>query len=228
MRINLKTELAQWILMAAMFLFAAISWPSAPDRIPVHWGFSGEPDRYGDKFEGLLLLPLLALGIYLLLLYLPRIDPGRANYERFKGAYSVLRLATLAVLASIHGFILLWIRGVQLDLSVVVPVLVGGLLVVIGSVMGKIRPNWFVGIRTPWTLASKLSWTKTHRLGGWLFVVVGLVFISSGFVGSAWAIMAGLVVAAGCVLWLIVYSYLVWRSDPRKIPAIETSPAEEE
>lgn len=228
MRTNFKTELIQWILIAAMFLFAAISWPSAPDRIPVHWGFSGEPDRYGGKFEGLLLLPLLALGLYLLLLYLPRIDPGRANYERFKGAYSVIRVATLAVLASIHGFILLWIRGVQLDFSVVVPVLVGVLLIVIGSVLGKVRPNWFVGIRTPWTLASKLSWTKTHRLGGWLFVVVGLVFISSGFVGSAWAIVAGLVVAAGCVLWLVVYSYLVWRSDPRKIPAIETSPAGEE
>ena len=90
--------------------------------------------------------------------------------------------------------------------------------------MGKIRPNWFVGIRTPWTLSSELSWTKTHRLGGRLFVLVGIAPLASGFVGSTRGLLFGLAVVTGCVLWLLLYSYLVWRTDPEKISPSGTSP----
>lgn len=87
MRTNWRTEWPHWAMLAAMFLLAAVTWRSAPDRLPVHWGLGGEVDRYGGRFEGLLGLPTLALGLYLLLRWLPRIDPGRANYAQFAGAY---------------------------------------------------------------------------------------------------------------------------------------------
>ncbi len=120
------------------------------------------------------------------------------------------------------------IWGVQLDGLTVVPVLVGGLFVVLGSVMGKIRPNWFVGIRTPWTLSSKLSWTKTHRLGGRLFVLMGITLLASEFVGSAWGLLFALAVVAGCLLWMVLFSYLVWRADPEKVPPFGTLPTHRE
>ncbi len=135
-----------------------------------------------------------------------------------------MRLAAVVVFALVYGFIQLWIWGIQLDVSTVVPILVGGLFVVLGSVVGRIRPNWFVGIRTPWTLSSELSWTKTHRLGGRLFVLMGIALLASGFVGSAWGLLFDLAVVTGCVLWLFVYSYLVWRADPEKIFPPGTSP----
>ncbi len=211
-----KTELPQLTLIAAMFVLAAASWSSAPDQIPVHWGLSGEPDRYGGKFEGLLLLPLVALGIYLLLLLLPRIDPRRANYARFRGAYLAMRAAILVFLALIYGFVLLWIEGTQLEVSAFVPTLVGGLFFVMAFFMGRIQPNWFVGIRTPWTLSSELSWRKTHRLSGWVFGLTGLIFVASGLSGWTAAFMVALAFLVAGVLWLVVYSYLVWRADPQR------------
>lgn len=216
MRTNLRIEAIQWALIGAMFVLAAVVWPSAPDQIPVHWGLSGEPDRYGGKIEGLLLLPLVTLGVYFAMLLLPRVDPRRANYALFEGAYAVIRLSAVVFLALVYGLILLWVRGVELDVAVVVPVLVGALFVVIGNLLGKIRPNWFVGIKTPWTISSRRSWVKTHRMAGWTFVLLGLAFVVLGFTGQAWAIPALVAATIGSVLLLFVYSYLVWRSDPER------------
>lgn len=157
MRASLRTELPHLAVIAAMFVLAAATWSAAPVRIPVHWDLAGRVDRYGGKFEGLLLMPLLTLGIYLLFLVAPRFDPGRANYARFWRPYWIMRLAAVVVLALVYGFILLWTWGVQLDVWTVIPVLIGGMFIVLGSVMGKIRPNWFVGIRTPRALSSELS-----------------------------------------------------------------------
>lgn len=223
MRLTWKSELPQLMLIAGMFVLAAVSWPSAPEQIPVHWHISGRVDRYGGKFEGLLLLPLLALGLYLLLLFLPRIDPRRANYARFRNAYLTVRVAIFLFIALIYGFMLLWIGGTRLNPSVVVPAMIGVLFVVLGIPMGKIRPNWFVGIRTPWTLTSELSWRKTHRLGRWVFILVGVVFLipslaSALGVSSTTIPWVGLVFLFAAVLSLVVYSYFVWRVDPERGP----------
>ena len=225
MRTNLRIEVVQWVLIGAMFVLAVALWPSTPDRVPVHWGFAGEPDRYGGKAEGLLLLPLITLGVYLLMLFVPRIDPRRAEYARFEGAYGVLRLSIVAFQALLYGFILLWGRGVELDVTVVVPVLIGGLLVVLGNLLGKVRPNWFVGIKTPWTLSSRRSWVKTHRMAGWTFVLLGLAFVVLGFAGPAWALPALVAATIVSSLSLVVYSYLVWRSDPEKTPETDAHEA---
>ena len=228
MRTNLRIEAVQWAIIGAMFVLAAVVWPSAPEQIPVHWGLSGEPDRYGGKVEGLLLLPLITLGVYLFMLFLPRVDPRRANYALFEGAYRMLRLSMVVLLALVYGFILLCVRGVELDVAVVVPVLVGGFFLVIGNLLGKIRPNWFVGVKTPWTLSSRRSWVKTHRMSGWTFVLLGLAFVVMGLAGgagSSWAIPALVAASVGSVLWFFVYSYLVWRSDPERTPETDARQA---
>jgi uncharacterized membrane protein len=98
----------------------------------------------------------------------------------------------------------------------------------LSNIMGKIRPNWFVGIRTPWSLSSKLAWTKTHRVGGWLFIVLGLGIAATAFIKSEWAVSVVLITAIGGSLALVVYSYFVWRNDPNRVPPAGTSPAPEE
>jgi uncharacterized membrane protein len=215
------------MVIAGMFLLAGVTWSWAPERIPVHWNIAGEADRYGGKVEGLLGLPLLALGIYLLMVMLPRFDPGRANYPRFAGAYTVIRISLVTLLAVLYGVVHLWIRGRHVDVATVTPLMVGGLLVVMGSLMGKIRPNWFVGIRTPWTLSSKTAWVKTHRVGGWAFIAMGLATIATGVLRSTWAAGALLVILLGGAAGLIVYSYLAWRDAGDKIPPAGTLPAED-
>jgi uncharacterized membrane protein len=211
---NWRIELALLALIALMFAAALVVWPSAPPEIPVHWNASGQVDRYGGKFEGLLLLPLMALGIYLLMRYLPNIDPGRVNYARFGGAYTAIRAGVLVLMAGIYGMVIAWVLHAPVDMSRAVPVAVGALFVLFGSVLGQVKPNWFVGIRTPWTLSSTESWARTHRLGGRLFIALGLLFAVTGLVklGSFGLLILGASIAV--VAALVVYSYFVWRADP--------------
>jgi len=225
MNTSWKTEWPHWLLLAGMFLVAAVSWSGAPDRMPVHWNLAGEVDGYGGKFEGILLLPLISVTIYLLLLFAPRIDPGGANYAVFKGAYTTIRLLVLLLMAGIYAVMNVAMRGVAMNVGGWIPFLIGAMCVVLGNLMGKLRPNWFIGIRTPGTLSSKLSWSKTHRAGGWVFILMGLAMMASGLIAKAWAFTASMVLLIGGSVGLAIYSYLVWRTDPDKTPPAGTSPA---
>ena len=225
MKFAWKHELAMWLLLAGMFALAAVTWSGAPDRIPVHWNLHQHVDRYGGRFEGLLGLPLTALGLYVLMLLVPRIDPGRANYAAFLGAFTTLRLALVVYLAALYVVMHLWMRGIEVRMNTVMPLLMGALFIVVGNLLGKLRPNWFIGIRTPWTLSSKDAWVRAHRAGGWVFIGGGLLFMASGLVPAPWALwVAGGGFFAGLVA-VIVYSYRVWRADPDKLPPAGTTPA---
>lgn len=205
-------ELPQWILLAAMFALAAIVWPSAPEQVPIHWNLRGQVDGYGSKTVGLLLLPVVALAIYLLLRFLPRIDPRRTNYAAFSGAYAVVRFAVLAILAVIYGLTVLSIKGIPVDFNSAITLAMGALFLVIGAVLPRVRPNWFVGIRTPWTLSSDAVWTRTHRLGGWTFIALGLIGIALAIVQPSVALATTLALLLVAAVALMVYSYVVWRA----------------
>jgi len=224
MKSNYRLELPQILLIAGMFIVAALTWSMVPDKIPVHWNLAGEVDRYGGKFEALLGIPLITLALYLLLLFLPRIDPGHANYQMFATCYAVIRCGILAFMSIVYGVIQLSANGHPVSINTVIPFAVGILFVVLGNVMGKIRPNWFVGIRTPWTLSSKVSWNKTHRASGWLFILMGLTIVAAGLIRAMWAYIGMLIVVVAAMVWMVVYSYLVWRADPDRIPPAGTSP----
>ena len=227
MKISWRGELPLWLLMGAMFALALVTWSHAPDQIPVSWGTNGQVDRYGGKFEGLLVLPFATLAIYGLTLVFPKLDPGRLNYPRFAGAFYVIRLATVALMAVMYGIFHLVMRGQHVDVERVMPLLIGAFFVVLGSVLGKIRPNWFVGIRTPWTLSSKAAWVRTNRLGGWVMVVAGFAIMTASLVRSqAYQIAAFVTLGVG-LLWTVVFSYLVWRQDPDRVPPAGTLPGEE-
>ena len=213
MRFDLKYEVPQLALIGLMFAFGIVLWPSAPEQIPMHWNLAGEVDRYGGRFEGLFVIPLLMLGVYILSLLVPLVDPRRANYKQFWGFYSVLRIAVILFLALIQGSILLYVGGVEVDMVTITSLMVGILLIVVGNVIGKARPNWFFGVRTPWTLSSKRSWIKTHRLGGWAFVAVGLLWMLSVFVATPRGFLLAIAATLAVSLWLVAYSYLVWRQD---------------
>lgn len=227
-RTSWSTEGPQWLVLLAMFALAAWTWPHAPGSIPVHWNADGRVDRFAGKAEGLLALPAMALGTYLLLRVLPRFDPGRANYATFAGAYNVIRFTVLAILAAAYGWIHLALRGQGASGAPFVGTLLAGFaLVMLGGVMGKLRPNWFVGVRTPWTLSSKKAWVGTHRLAGWLFVLSGLILWAVMLASPSWAVRlipVVLLVSAGLSA---IYSYVLWRTDPDKLPPVQTLPLDD-
>jgi len=216
MRVSWRSELPMWLLLGAQFLLAAGSWPGSPERVPTHWALDGNVDGYGDRFQGLLLLPLVSLGLYLALLFAPQVDPRKQNYAYFAGSYTLLRFAVLAVMTAMYGMIQLAMRGYPVPLTRVVPLSIGALFLVIGSQMGRLRPNWFVGARTPWTLSSELSWSRTNRLAGWLLIGAGTMLLLAGLLGSALLMVATVASTVVGALGLIAYSYRVWATDPNK------------
>lgn len=225
MKVRWRSEWVQFAIIGAMFVAAAATWSSVPPWVPVHWNAAGEIDQYGPKVIGLLAVPAAALIAELVLLLIPWIDPGRENYEQFYGAYAVLRFAIVLFLAVVYTLMQLIFHGKHVNMAQTVNLLIGALFIVLGNLLGKVRPNWFVGIRTPWTLSSKLSWDKTHRLGGWLFIAAGVLILLSALM--PFPINVGVPGAAGVGLGLalVVYSYFIWRRDPDKIPPAGTLPA---
>lgn len=207
-----------------MFVVAAWAWPQVPDRIPVHWNMAGEVNGWGNKFTGLFVLPLTMLGIYVLTLAVPYLDPGRRNYQNFARAYTAIRIAIVLFMALIYVLSVRAAFGHQFNISTVIWPATGLLFIILGNFMSKIRPNWFCGVRTPWTLSSKLSWDKTHRLAGWLFILMGLLFFMPLAVPTPAVLIAILSIDGLCVVWMIVYSYLVYRNDPNPTPPAGTAP----
>ena len=206
------------VLVLGMFLYGALAWPNAPDRFPMHWNLHGEVDRWGGRFEGLFVLPLIALATSLLLRFLPRVDPGRANYDNFAGAWATMRVTVAAILTVVYGIVQVAARGRAIEVRTVMPLAIGALFVVLGNLLGKLRPNWFFGIRTPWTLSSAESWNRTHRAGGWVFIGLGLLMIVSGLLAPGRSILIVVALVLLATFGLAVYSYVVWRRDPDKVP----------
>ncbi|MDQ7841100.1 MAG: SdpI family protein [bacterium] len=216
MRISWRSEVLSLALIAAMLVLAGLTWGAAPERLPVHWDIKGTPDRFGGKAEGLLAIPATAVGIYVLMLVLPRFDPRRRHYELFAGVYNLIRTLLVAFLFALYLVVVLWARGIPVRVEKITPLLVGALLIVLGSYMGKLRSTWFVGIRTPWTLSSEESWNKTHRLGGKVFILGGAASILVGLLRSEYAVWAMIALLAGGMLALTVFSYIWWKHDPNR------------
>jgi uncharacterized membrane protein len=204
-------------LVAAMFIVSAWAWSQLPPgaQIPIHWGIDGQANGYAPKEVGLLFVPLIAIALTLLFAGIPRIEPRRANLVRSGHAYVSVWIGVLGLLLIVHVITTLAALGHSVAITAWVLGAVGVLFVVIGNVLGKVRSNFFFGIRTPWTLSSDLSWNRTHRLGGRLFVAFGLVMVITGLFGAtglATAVLIGGIIAI--VVVLMVYSYMVWRDDP--------------
>ena len=216
------TRMIQLSVLALIVAFAisGYAWLQLPagEQIPVHFDASGQPDRYGGKFEGLMMLPLVMAGMCVLLAVLPRIDPRRSNIAASMKAYQMVWGGTLIFMMIIHVVVILNVLGYIVNAVTFIPFGIGILFVVIGNFLGKTRSNWFMGIKTPWTLSSDLAWDKTHRLGGKLFIALGIFFALSGFIGVSerwFGLLTGGVLVM--TVFLYGYSYYIWKNDPNKL-----------
>ena len=146
-----------------------------PGLVASHWNTAGDVNGTLPKFPGLLLIPLLMYGFSALLLVLPRIDPLRENYRKFQGYYDGFILVFAVFLFIVQLQIILWGMGIHVSPNVTMPVMIGILFIYTGFLLEHAEPNWFVGIRTPWTLSSTSVWKKTHQKGATLFKLAGVV-----------------------------------------------------
>lgn len=176
----LKREWVIWILILSPIVFVLMYWADFPEKVPMHWNMNNEVDRYGGKWA-LFLSPGLNLGIYFLLLFIPKIDPRKKNYDLFSGTYWFFRIILSAILALLGFVTALASKGVEMNVGLIVITAVTSLFLLIGNQMGRIRPNYFVGVRTPWTLNNEEVWAKTHRATGRVWVIASLLMIPVGF-----------------------------------------------
>ena len=184
-------------------------------EVPIHWGVSGEADGYASPIVAFLMLPLMTLGLVALLAVVPRVEPRRENIERSARAYLTTSIALVLIMGGLQLAVVAAGLGVGISMGSLVGVGIGALFVAIGNVMGTIRSNFMFGVRTPWTLTSERSWNRTHRLVGWLFVLLRIVLIGTGLLGMPQLVFG--VTIGGVIVVLVVsfvYSYLVWKADP--------------
>jgi uncharacterized membrane protein len=194
-------------------LASLLVYPRLPPRVPMHWNVSGQPDGYSSRLVAAVMLPLLILGLRGLFEVLPRIDPRGESYRKFAGTYSLLVNGLLVFTGVLHLAVLGYALGAPVRMDRVAAAGLGVLLIVIGNYITRVQPNWFVGIRTPWTLSSERVWHRTHRVGGWIFVAGGLLIVLTVFVpaGAALPILIGTV--AMVVIVPTVLSYLWWKRE---------------
>ncbi|MBM3150629.1 MAG: SdpI family protein [Chloroflexi bacterium] len=212
-RITLTISL---ILILAASLAGLLLWDRLPDLVASHWNEHNQVDGYMSKFWGVFLMPLVTIGMLALFLVIPSIDPLKANIAQFREAFNLFIALIIAFMVYIHALTLAWNLGFQdFEMGRAMLPAMGLLFLFIGYLLRKAKRNWFIGIRTPWTLSSDRVWDQTHRLGSILFLACGLLTIASGFFGGSIAFWLLLAPLLGSVVFLVAYSYVLYRRETR-------------
>lgn len=206
-------RILQPLVVLGAVVVSLATWSRVPERAPVHWNLAGEVDRYGGRAEVLLLMPAMMVFLWLLMRFLPRIDPRRANFAKMAGTYELVITLTLLLLFVLHGALIAVALGYPVPIDRLVPALVGVTFLVLGNVLPRARPNWWFGVRTPWTMSNDRVWTRTHRVAGYTFIIAGLGLLVLPFVGNV--AVRGVVLAASLIAALVpvLYSYIAWRQE---------------
>lgn len=188
---------------------------SLPAQIATHWNAQGIADGYGGKIVGLFLIPFISIAIFFLYLVIPHLDPLRENIQRFRGYYDLTFITIIVFMLYVHVLTIIFNLGYVFNFSLMIVPAIGVLLIMMGFILQNSRRNWFVGIRTPWTLSSDEVWRKTHILGGKLFKISGVITLIGLFFPkqTIWFVISPILISA---IVSIVYSYIVYRQLKKK------------
>ncbi len=205
-----KTTVFLWLVVAFSFAIALFFYPQMPERMASHWNAAGEVNGHMPKFWGLLLMPLVSFGMLALFLLLPRIDPLKKNYAAFRGYYNAFIAIIIIFLFYVYVLTLLWNLDYRFDVGTMIMPAIAALFFYLGIAMKKLKRNWFIGIRTPWTLSSDRVWDKTHQVGSRLFMSIAVLFLIS-LLFRKYAIYLIIGSAVFATVFLFAYSYYEYR-----------------
>ncbi|MBT8102464.1 MAG: SdpI family protein [Gammaproteobacteria bacterium] len=206
---TVRTNVLCLIFIAITIAVSAYLYPTLPEQIPTHWNLAGEVDDYTPKPWGVLIMPLAAVFVFVIMKLIPVISPRGFRTDQFRGVLNIFTVTLVGFMSAVALLVLLAASGRNVHMNEMIFAGVGLLFIVLGNYLGKVRKNFFIGIRTPWTLASDEVWNRTHRLGGWIFVLIGFFLFLNAFIRfpEGWLIGSIVVVA----LVPIVYSYVLYR-----------------
>jgi uncharacterized membrane protein len=196
------------VLLSA--LTSVLAYPDLPGQMAIHFTADGTPDDYMSKPLAVALLPALELGIIGLYAVIPRLDPLGENIAEFETYFDLVAIVTVAILAYVHGAVLGYNLGYRFEMAQVIAPMLAVVGIVFGFVVENAKQNWFVGIRTPWSLSNEEVWTRTHERSGVLFKIAGLVALLAIPFPQYFEILAIAPLALAAFL-PTVYSYILYR-----------------
>jgi uncharacterized membrane protein len=202
-------------LIAIAVIAGAVLWNQLPDPMASHWNANDEVNGTMPKIWGVFLMPLVMLGMFLLLTFIPNLDPLKANVAQFRETFNLFIVFMVAFMLYVHTLTLLWSLGYGFQMSAALLPALGLLFIFIGYMLRKARRNFFIGIRTPWTLSSDSVWDKTHQLGSVLFMLSGAFAILGSLFGGITAFWLMFVPLIGSTIFLVIYSYVLYRSETK-------------
>ena len=201
------------VVIGGMLVFTALVYGELPARIPTHWNLSGEVDGWSGRLWGSLLAPVIAAALWLLLPVLRRVDPRRRNYDRFDTTFWLILNVIVVFMGAMHVLTLGMALGWSIDMTRTILILVGLLFAALGNYLPRLRSNWWMGIRTPWTLESETVWRATHRLAGFTFVIGGLIAVAAALLPTKLAFGVSMVAMMSAALIPVAYSYVLYRRE---------------
>lgn len=198
------------LIIFLSFLIGIYFYPRMPEMMASHWNSQGQVDGYISRFWGLFLMPLISFGLLLLLLFVPKLDPLKTNVKKFRKYYDFFILILILFLFYLYFLTVLWNLGIRFDMNLVLPPAFGALFFYIGILIEKAKRNWFIGIRTPWTLSSDEVWRKTHKIGGKMFKTAGLLAVFGIFFND-YALYFSIIPVIFTAVYTVIYSYLEYK-----------------
>jgi len=206
------TTIVVLVLIAIATIAGTSLWNQLPDQVASHWDINDQVNGYMLKFWGVFLMPLVSLGMFLISLLIPNIDPLKANIAKFRKTFNLFVTIIIGFMVYIHALTLLWNLGyTNLGIRKTMLSAMGPLFILIGYLLRKAKRSWFIGIRTPWTLSTDAVWGETHRIGGILFMFSGVLAIIGGFSGGMIAFWSLMIPTMGSVIFLFLYSFVLYQ-----------------
>ncbi|MFH1471030.1 MAG: SdpI family protein [Candidatus Micrarchaeota archaeon] len=210
-----KYEVAVLASIALLFLIGAYIYPAMPEEVASHWNAQGQANDYMPKFWGVFFVPLLSVFLAAIFLAIPRIDPLKKNIEQFRDEYEKFILIFFVFFIYVYLLTISWNLGYKFDMMVAINPGLAAIFFFSGSLMEKAKMNWFIGIRTPWTMSSERVWTKTHKIGGKLFKACGVISLA-GILAGQYAVYFILVPILLVTAYLFIYSYLEFQKEQKE------------
>ncbi len=202
-------KLISLLFVILSFLTAFFVWPNMPNLLASHWGINNEVNGYMTKFWGLFFMPILSVVMYILFLFLPKLDPYKKNFSEFQNHYDNFMIAIFGFLFYIYLLTIFWNLNYQFNLIQFLSPAFSLLFYFTGDLTSHAKMNWFVGIRTPWTMSSPIVWQKTHAIGGKLFKLVGLISLF-GVIFPELAFYLLFIPIVFTVIFVFIYSYILY------------------
>jgi uncharacterized membrane protein len=212
---SFKTEWLALVLIILGLVAGVYFYQHFPAQVPTHWNVKGEVDGYSRPAIAAFAIPLMMIGMYLLFLFLPYFDPKKDQYASFAGIYHKFKNLVVAFLFLLYFLTGLNGIGYKINIGFYAPIMVGMMFMALGILLEKVKMNWFLGIRTPWTMSSETVWNKTHKLSSWVLIISGFCMAATVLVPVKFRIALFILAVALIVFALPIYSYVLYAQEKK-------------